>query len=84
MQKQNVTPLVKQNKSLSPLSLTTFGLVPLALSATTKAQITGAQITSAYGDSGASDISDTVGLIVIGVCAAIMAIGIGIRLFRKG
>jgi len=48
------------------------------------AAITGAQITSAYGDSGGSDIADTAGLIVITVCAALMAVSIGIRLFRKG
>ncbi|RZG63683.1 hypothetical protein EXE25_18860 [Acinetobacter bouvetii] len=86
MQKQNeVITLVPQKKSFTARFIVGVAAASaLAVSATSKAAISGADITSAYGSSGASEVQDTTGLIVIGVCAALMAIGIGIRLFRKG
>lgn len=87
MSKQNeVITLVPQKKSVTARFIAGAAAIPLALvSVASKAEgISGADITAAYGASGADSVTSTTGLIVIGVVATIMAIGIGIRLFKKG
>lgn len=51
---------------------------------TTQAAITGAQVTSKYGESGAEETGDATGLIIIGLAIAAMIIGFIIRIVRKG
>ena len=83
--KNNVIVLLPQKKSIGARIIAGVAAVGTALvSLSTQAKITSADVTTAFADSGADDVSSTTGLIVIGVAAAMMAIGIGIRLFRKG
>lgn len=86
MSKQNeVITLVPQKKSVTARFIAGAAAIPLALvSVASNAAISGADITTAYADSGSESVMSTTGLIVIGVVAAIMAISIGIRLFKKG
>ena len=87
--KNNVIVLVPKKKPIFSRigSFVTAGVVAAGtalVSLSTNAKLSGADVTAAFADSGADEVSSTAGLIVIGVAAALMAVGIGIRLFRKG
>lgn len=81
---KNVQVYVPKKSFKQKLAAFGAGTTALVVSGVSNAALTAADLEAKYASSGADDIMNTVGLIVIGVCVTIMAIAIGIRIFRKG